>query len=211
MKGWWRMRGLREVGRLFKSPFIPLCERGCYEVEGLFKSPFIPLCERGCCSKKYFFDKESFLLRKNTTTPKPPFAKGGRGDFMIPYNKKSKEKAQKLRRNMTLAEKKIWYELLRKDKLEGFRFLRQKPLDNYIADFYCAELLLVIEIDGESHLAEGAKEYDAHRTKVLNGYGIEVVRYTNEQILNHLDEVEQDLKEKVKLHRDKLSLGRKYL
>lgn len=69
-------------------------------------------------------------------------------------------------------------------------------------------MLLVIEIDGESHLSADAREYDDHRTKVLNGYGIEVVRYTNEQILNHLDEVEKDLKEKGKLQGDKLSLGR---
>jgi very-short-patch-repair endonuclease len=127
---------------------------------------------------------------------------------MLPYNKKSKLKARKLRRNMTLAEKKIWYELLARDNLNGFRFLRQKPIDQYIVDFYCNELKLVIEIDGESHLAAGAREYDEHRTKVLNGYGIEVIRYTNEEILNHLDEVEKDLKEKVKLRGDKLSLGR---
>ena len=117
---------------------------------------------------------------------------------MLPFNKNSKEKARKLRRNMTLAEKKIWYELLAKDKLNGLRFLRQKPIDEYIADFYCHKLKLVIEIDGESHLAEGAREYDEHRTKVLNAYGIEVIRYTNEEILNHIDEVENDLKENVR-------------
>ncbi|HMV42795.1 MAG TPA: endonuclease domain-containing protein [Leptospiraceae bacterium] len=116
---------------------------------------------------------------------------------MLPHNKNLKKKARKLRRNMTSAEKMIWYQLLAKDKLEGFRFLRQKPIDEYIADFYCHKLKLVIEIDGESHLAEEAKDYDEHRTRVLNAYGIEVVRYTNEQIRNHLDEVEKDLKEKV--------------
>ena len=104
---------------------------------------------------------------------------------------------------------KIWSELLRKDKLEGFRFLRQKPLDNYIADFYCAELLLVIEIDGKHHLSADAREYDEHRTKVLNGYGIEVVRYTNEQILNHFDEVEKKLKEKVNERKANAILGNK--
>lgn len=89
---------------------------------------------------------------------------------MLPYNKANTKRARKLRRKVTPAEKKIWSELLRKDKLDGFRFLRQKPLDNYIADFYCAELLLVIEIDGESHLSEDAKDYDEYRTKVLNAY-----------------------------------------
>ncbi|MBP7282311.1 MAG: endonuclease domain-containing protein [Leptospiraceae bacterium] len=123
---------------------------------------------------------------------------------MLYYKVANTKRARKLRRKMTLAEKKIWSELLRKDKLEGFRFLRQKPLDNYIADFYCAELLLVIEIDGESHLAEGAREYDEHRTKVLNAYGIEVIRYTNEEILNHIGEVESDLKENVRKREQEL-------
>ncbi|MBK7056562.1 MAG: endonuclease domain-containing protein [Leptospiraceae bacterium] len=116
---------------------------------------------------------------------------------MLPYNKNSKDKARKLRRNMTLAEKKIWYELLAKDGLNGLRFLRQKPISQYIVDFYCNELKLVIEIDGESHLAEGAMEYDEDRTKVLNSYGIEVIRYSNEEILNRFDNVEMDLKKKV--------------
>lgn len=123
---------------------------------------------------------------------------------MLYYKVANTKRARKLRRKMTLAEKKIWSELLRKDKLEGFRFLRQKPLDNYIADFYCAELLLVIEIDGESHLSEDAKEYDEYRTKVLNAYGIEVIRYTNEEILNHIDEVENDLKENVRKREQEL-------
>lgn len=128
---------------------------------------------------------------------------------MLPYKVSNTKRARKLRKRMTLAEKKIWSELLRKDKLEGFRFLRQKPLDNYIADFYCAELLLVIEIDGKHHLSADAREYDEYRTRVLNGYGIEVVRYTNEQILNHFDEVEQDLKEKVNERKGNANLGNK--
>ncbi len=98
---------------------------------------------------------------------------------------------------MTLAEKKIWSSLLRKDNLNGFRFLRQKPIDNYIVDFYCSALLLVIEIDGKHHLARKTKKYDEARTKVLNGYGIEVIRFTNEQVLNHFVDVEAQLREVV--------------
>ncbi len=116
---------------------------------------------------------------------------------MLPFNKNLKEKARKLRRNMTQAEKQIWYQLLAKDRLFGLRFLRQKPIDQYIADFYCHKLKLVIEVDGESHLSADAMEYDAQRTKVLNAYGIEVVRYTNEEILNRLEDVEIDLKKRV--------------
>lgn len=105
---------------------------------------------------------------------------------------------------MTLAEKKIWYQLFAKDGLNGLRFLRQKPIDQYIVDFYCHQLKLVIEIDGESHLAEGAKEYDEERTKVLNSYGIEVIRFTNDEILNHFSDVEKNLRETV-MQRNKLS------
>ena len=61
-----------------------------------------------------------------------------------------------------------------------YKFLRQKPIDNYIVDFYCSELCLVIEIDGDSH-AE-AVEYDAARTKVLEALGLTVVRYTNDDV-----------------------------
>lgn len=93
--------------------------------------------------------------------------------------------------------KNIWYQLFAKDNLNGLRFLRQKPIDEYIVDFYCHELKLVVEIDGESHLSADAKEYDEHRTKVLNSYGIEVVRYTNEEILNRFEDVVIDLKRRV--------------
>ena len=117
---------------------------------------------------------------------------------MLPFNKNLKEKARKLRRNMTLAEKKIWYQLLARDQLYGLRFLRQKPIDQYVVDFYCHKLKLVIEVDGESHLSADAMEYDEQRTKVLNAYGIEVVRYTNEEILNHFEDVVIDLKNRVK-------------
>jgi very-short-patch-repair endonuclease len=116
---------------------------------------------------------------------------------MPPFNRRSKEKARELRRNMTLAEKRLWYQLLANDGLNGLRFLRQKPIDRYIVDFYCHKLKLVIEIDGESHLVEGAKEYDEVRTKVLNGYDIEVIRYTNDEVLNHFNEVEADLRKRI--------------
>lgn len=170
--------------------------------------PLSPFAKGGVVLRNTFLIK-SLSFYEKIPQLQNPLSQRGQGDFMIPYNKKSKEKARKLRRNMTLAEKKIWYELLRKDKLEGFRFLRQKPLDNYIADFYCNELKLIIEIDGESHLSADAREYDAHRTKVLNGYGIEVVRYTNDEILNRLDKVKTDLKEKVNERKGKAIVGNK--
>ena len=67
-------------------------------------------------------------------------------DFHLPYNRNLVTRAKELRKNITLAEKKLWYGYLRKFPL---RVLRQKPIDNFIVDFYCAKLKLVIEIDGD--------------------------------------------------------------
>ena len=68
-----------------------------------------------------------------------------------PYNPELKEKSRVNRKNMNKPEADLWYKVLSKRKLSGFRFNRQKPIENYIVDFYCAKLKLVIEVDGESH------------------------------------------------------------
>lgn len=86
---------------------------------------------------------------------------------------------------MTGPEKKIWYEILSRKTFEGYTFLRQKPLLDYIVDFYCHELALVIEIDGESHI--GQETYDAQRTHKLADVGIEVLRVTNDDVLQNLE------------------------
>ena len=104
----------------------------------------------------------------------------------LPYNKKLKEKARDLRNNMTAAEKKLWYGYLRNHR---YIFLRQKPIDNYIVDFYCSKLKLVIEIDGETHLSEKGREYDEERTKALERYGLKVLRFWNDDVLNGIEVV----------------------
>ena len=86
-------------------------------------------------------------------------------------------------------------EVLRMRHFEKFKFLRQKPIGNYIVDFYCAELHLAIEIDGDSH-AE-AIEYDTTRTADLAAFGISLIRYTNDEILNNLDGVYDDMVDRV--------------
>lgn len=116
--------------------------------------------------------------------------------FYIPYNQKLVEVARKNRKNSTQAENKIWYEVLKSKQFENYKFHRQKPLDNFIADFYCAELMLVIEIDGDSHA--GQEEYDTIRSEKLNEYGIKVIRYTNNDVLFNIGGVYQDLKNKIK-------------
>jgi len=114
----------------------------------------------------------------------------------IPYNKKLVEIARINRKNPTQAEDKIWHEVLKDKQFEKYKFHRQKSLDNFIADFYCPELMLVIEIDGDSH--DTQKEYDTLRSEKLNEYGISVIRYSNDEILSNIDSVRQDLKDRLK-------------
>ena len=114
--------------------------------------------------------------------------KGARGIIInlmkynyLPYNKTLKAKARELRNNLTLAERKLWHEHLKNHK---YIFLRQKPIDNYIVDFYCSKLKLVIEIDGGTHLDEKDILYDTKRTEALGKYGLKVLRFWNDDVLN---------------------------
>ena len=119
-----------------------------------------------------------------------PPDKGGKGGF-LPYGETLTTRARRNRHNSTPAERKLWFEILRGKRLKGLKFTRQKPLDNYIVDFYCAELMLAIEIDGDTHARQRA--YDEIRTRRLNTLGVEVIRYTNSDVLNNLEGVYQDL------------------
>ena len=116
----------------------------------------------------------------------------------IPYYTGLKELARVNRKKFTKAEQKIWDEILRCRQRGGLKFLRQKPIEGYIVDFYCPKLMLVIEIDGGYHSDNEAKEYDENRTIELEQYGIIVIRYTNEQVLNGIDAVKESLLIKVK-------------
>ena len=100
----------------------------------------------------------------------------------LPYNKNLVARAKELRKNMTLAERKIWSEYLRNFP---YRVYRQRPIAQFIVDFYCPKLKLVIEIDGESHDTENAQDYDQERTEVLQGYGLKVIRFKNEEVLQN--------------------------
>ena len=123
-----------------------------------------------------------------------PPDKGGKGGY-VPYNKALTEKARENRNNPTPTEQKLWYEVLQNKRLGNLKFTRQKPLGEYIVDFHCAELMLAIEIDGDTHT--GQEQYDKHRTENLNRYGIDVIRYTNAEILNTLEGVYQDLRKRI--------------
>lgn len=107
----------------------------------------------------------------------------------IPYKSNLKAKARELRKNSTPAERKFWLVWKQTEQYQEHTLTRQKPLDNYIADFYCAKLKLVIEIDGASHYTPEAKEYDARRTQVLQKYGLNILRFTNTEVEENIEGV----------------------
>ncbi len=102
-----------------------------------------------------------------------------------------KPRRQALRNNMTEPEKKLW-QILR-GKQMGVKFRRQHGIGYYIADFYCPELKLVIEVDGKSHESADAQSYDAIRHDFMVSVGITTLRFTNDEVMNHLDGVHQHL------------------
>jgi very-short-patch-repair endonuclease len=108
----------------------------------------------------------------------------------LPYNPSVVEKAKLLRKQMTLAERKLWYNLLRTFTP---RFLRQRVIDNFIADFYCAKASLVVEVDGQSHYAPSAQKYDHARTEFFKIYGLTVIRFTNDEVMNSFDCVKRKI------------------
>ena len=93
-----------------------------------------------------------------------------------------------LRKNTTLAEKVLWKKL-RNRKLFQVKFRRQHPVDIFIVDFYCHEIKLVIEIDGEIHNLEEAKEYDSSRQSCLERLGLTVIRFNNHEVIFEMDSV----------------------
>ncbi len=113
-----------------------------------------------------------------------------RPDFELHLGAGSKiyDKAGELRRNLTPAEEKLW-QALRNRRLCGFKFRRQHPLKQFIADFYCHEKKLVIELDGEIHQHLVNSEHDEGRTFELERFGLTVLRFNNNEVLQNLNEV----------------------
>ena len=98
---------------------------------------------------------------------------------MLTYKHSNVTLARNLRKNMTPWERKLWFEFLREYPI---RFQRQKPIGNFIVDFYCFKAKLVIEIDGLQHYTEEGRQKDEFRTEILEGYDLKVIRFTNRQI-----------------------------
>jgi very-short-patch-repair endonuclease len=106
----------------------------------------------------------------------------------LPYNTDHKEFSQMLRKNAILGEVLLWKEL-RTKKMKGYQFNRQKPLGNYIVDFYCKPLKLVIEIDGGSHHFEEVMVKDVMRQAVLEEMGLHLVRFTEMDVRRNMMQV----------------------
>ena len=99
------------------------------------------------------------------------------------HNAKLTSRAQKLRKNMTKAERRLWYEYLRE---YPFQFRRQVTFGNYILDFYCSAAKLAIELDGSQHYEPEGQEYDNYRTAYLHHIGIMVLRFSNTDVMCNL-------------------------
>lgn len=111
---------------------------------------------------------------------------------MKPYNKNLKQVSRDLRNNMTEAEKLLWSRLRNKQIL-GLQFYRQKPILNYIVDFYCPAVNLVIECDGSQHYTDEGLEADRVRDEALNQLGLKVLRFDNGQVMRQIDDVVEEI------------------
>lgn len=98
------------------------------------------------------------------------------------------KKSRHLRKNLTDAEKKLW-SILRNRGLAGAKFRRQFPIANYILDFYCPEYKVCIEADGGQHYSNEGKQKDEERTQVLSELGVQVLRFSDRDILTNLEGV----------------------
>ena len=136
----------------------------------------------------------------SSLNPNPsPLVEKGTGTALAPKYSVSTpmqyELAKRMRKEFTEAEDKLW-QLLRNNQL-GVKFRRQHPIDAYIADFISLQNSLIIEVDGGYHETEEQKLYDENRTKILKEIGFEVVRFTNNEILENAFKVRDKIKELV--------------
>ncbi len=107
---------------------------------------------------------------------------------MLPYDRKLKERSQQLRLGMTAAETFLWSKIKVK-QVKSHWFYRQKPVGEYIADFYCPAAKLVIEVDGGQHFSDEMIEYDSVRNEYMVSLGLRVLRFTNTEVLTNIEGV----------------------
>ena len=111
---------------------------------------------------------------------------------MLQYNKHLKIFARHLRSNMTIAEAKLWSSL-RGKQIFGISFYRQKPIGNFIVDFYAPKIQLVIELDGSQHFEKSQVQKDIARDSYLREMGLVVLRFNNLEVLHNFEGVMQTI------------------
>jgi very-short-patch-repair endonuclease len=121
-------------------------------------------------------------------------------DHIIPYNPKLKERARQLRNNMTKGEVILW-QRLKKRQMMGYDFDRQRPIDQFIVDFYCKSLALAIEVDGDVHDSEAAQQYDVERQAQLEALGVRFLRFRDEDVRRNTNIVCQTIADWIKRDR----------
>ncbi len=122
----------------------------------------------------------------------------------IKYNPKLKELARQLRNNSTKSEIRLWQKLKR-NQMHGYDFHRQKPIDEYIVDFFCNKLKLAIECDGFSHEILEVWEKDVKKTNRPNTLGIQVLRFSDYQIINGMDNVLRSIEDYILTYESNLN------
>ncbi|MBU1034815.1 endonuclease domain-containing protein [Patescibacteria group bacterium] len=115
-----------------------------------------------------------------------------------------KEKRKTLRSEMPVAERKLWMEL-RGKRLDDYKFRRQFGISKYIVDFYCPSAHMAIEIDGDSHYEAGAQKKDAVRQSFIESFGIKVLRFTNTEVRENMEQVLDRIRECIKSRRPPLT------
>jgi very-short-patch-repair endonuclease len=106
---------------------------------------------------------------------------------MIFNNPNQITQRRQLRKNLTSPEQRLWTKI-RKQQL-GVRFRRQHGIGRYIADFYCADWALIVELDGDSHFTPQAAQYDAERDRFMRSLGLTVLRFSNRDVLQDIESV----------------------
>jgi len=123
------------------------------------------------------------------------------------YAKKLKSFARELRRKSTNSEITLWNYVLKSRKMKGYTFNRQRPVLNYIADFMCKKLKLIIELDGYTHIGDDANGKDLKRQKDLEDAGFTVLRFIDYDVLKNIDGVNEIIKKEIeKIEKERVVL-----
>jgi very-short-patch-repair endonuclease len=121
------------------------------------------------------------------------------------YNPKLKEYARKLRNNSTKSERELW-KYLKGRQMKGYDFHRQKPIDEYLVDFFCPKLMLAIELDGYSHLLEGYQQKDRRKEYELMQFGVKTIRFWDDEVLDDIDNVLRALESMIEEREKEITL-----